>query len=101
MSKVTTFVKENRAGLTQGLFFFALLMLFLSPLNAFAAGDLAAPGKATIKATFGSGSTVLYTLYVLEILSGIFLYIKTKNLAVFGGIIAVLIFTTIAFGLFS
>lgn len=100
MSKVTTFVKENSAVLTQGLFFFALLMLFLSP-NAFAAGDLAAPGKATIKATFGSGSTVLYTLYVLEILSGIFLYIKTKNLAVFGGIIAVLIFTTVAFGLFS
>lgn len=98
MSKVTTFVKENRVGLTQGAFLFALFMLFLSPFNAFAA-DLAASGKATIKDTFGSGSTVMYTLFVLEILSGAFLYIKTKNLAVLGGIVALLIFTTIAFGL--
>lgn len=100
MSKVVTFVKENRVGLTQGAFLFALFMLFLSPLNAFAK-DLAASGKETIRDTFGSGSTVMYTLYVLEILSGLFLYIKTKNLAVFGGIVAVLIFTTIAFGLFK
>lgn len=98
MSKVTTFVKENRVGLTQGIFLFALFMLFLSPLNAFAA-DLAASGKQTIKDTFGSGSTVMYALFVLEIVSGVFFYIKTKNLAVLGGIVALLIFTTVAFGL--
>lgn len=98
MSKVTTFVKENRVGLTQGAFLFALFMLFLSPLNAFAA-DLAASGKQTIKDTFGSGSTVMYALFVLEIVSGVFFYIKTKNLAVLGGIVALLIFTTVAFGL--
>lgn len=98
MSKVTTFVKENRVVLTQGAFLFALFMLFLSPLNAFAA-DLAASGKQTIKDTFGSGSTVMYALFVLEILSGVFFYIKTKNLAVLGGIVALLIFTTVAFGL--
>ena len=98
MSKVTTFVKETRVVLTQGAFLFALFMLFLSPLNAFAA-DLAASGKQTIKDTFGSGSTVMYALFVLEILSGVFFYIKTKNLAVLGGIVALLIFTTVAFGL--
>lgn len=98
MSKVTTFVKENRVVLTQGAFLFALFMLFLSPLNAFAA-DLAASGKQTIKDTFGSGSTVMYALFVLEIVSGVFFYIKTKNLAVLGGIVALLIFTTVAFGL--
>lgn len=98
MSKVTTFVKENRVGLTQGAFLFVLFMLFLSPFNAFAA-DLAASGKQTIKDTFGSGSTVMYALFVLEILSGAFFYIKTKNLAVLGGIVALLIFTTVAFSL--
>lgn len=100
MSKVTTFVKENRVGLTQGIFLFALFLLFLSPFNAFAK-DLAASGKETIKDTFGANSTVIYTLYVVEILSGILLYVKTKNVAVFGGIVAVLIFTTVGFSLFT
>ncbi|MGX2956911.1 type IV conjugative transfer system pilin TraA [Ursidibacter arcticus] len=79
--------------------FMAFMVVLFSPINAYAA-DLAAGAKSTIKDTFGSGSTFLYTLYLLEVLSGIFLYIKTKNLAVFGGIIAVIIFTTVAFALF-
>lgn len=99
MSKAINFVKENRVGLSHAFFMFALTLMLFTPLNVYAA-DLAAKGKQTIKDTFGSGSTFLYTLYLLEVLSGIFLYIKTKNLAVFGGIIAVIIFTTVAFSLF-
>lgn len=90
---------EKRIAVSYAIALVAFFAMLLSPLNAFAA-DLAAPGKQTIKDTFGSGSTFMYTLYLLEVLSGIFLYIKTKNLAVFGGIIAVIIFTTVAFGLF-
>ncbi|NNH97771.1 type IV conjugative transfer system pilin TraA [Pasteurella multocida] len=74
--------------------------LSMMPSLAFAK-DLVAPGKKTITDTFGSGSTVIYILYVLEIVSALFLYIKTKNLAVFGGLVAVLIFTNVAFTLFT
>ena len=37
---------------------------------------------------------------VLEVLAAAFLYIKTKNLAVFGGIVALMLFGNVAFGLF-
>ncbi|MCT8760490.1 type IV conjugative transfer system pilin TraA [Glaesserella parasuis] len=100
MEKSINFLKSHSGSVVHFTFVVMLSLLLFTPLNAFAA-DLAASGKTTIKDTFGSGSTVMYTLYVLEILSGIFLYIKTKNLAVFGGIVAVLIFTTVAFGLFT
>lgn len=100
MEKSINFVKSHSSSLAYFTFLVMLSLFLFTPLNAYAA-DLAASGKATIRDTFGKGSTVLYTLYVLEILSGIFLYVKTKNLAVFGGIVAVLIFTTVAFGLFT
>lgn len=100
MSKSVSYMKSNNGVMLQFALVALIAIALFTPLSAYAA-DLAAKGKATIKDTFGSGSTVLYTLYVLEILSGIFLYIKTKNLAVFGGIVAVLIFTNVAFSLFT
>lgn len=100
MSSAISYAKSNRGTIFQIVFLALLASVLFLPVDVFAA-DLAASGKATIKDTFGKNSTVLYTLYVLEILSGFFLYIKTKNLAVFGGIVAVLIFTNIGFGLFS
>ena len=38
-------------------------------------------------------------LLVLEVLAAVFMYIKTKNLAVFGGIIAVILFGNVAWSL--
>ncbi|WP_117083476.1 type IV conjugative transfer system pilin TraA, partial [Klebsiella pneumoniae] len=61
--------------------------------------DLFKNGKTTVKDTFGSGSTVVWILYVLEILAAIFSYVKTKNLAVFGGIAAIMVFVNVVFGL--
>ncbi|HAZ4164077.1 TPA: TraA fimbrial protein precursor, partial [Escherichia coli] len=40
-----------------------------------------------------------WILYVLEILAAIFSYVKTKNLAVFGGIAAIMVFVNVVFGL--
>ena len=63
------------------------------------AADLAAGAKQDIKDTFGVGSTAWFVVMVLEILAAAFLYVKTKNLAVFGGIIALMLFGNVAFGL--
>lgn len=63
------------------------------------ANDLFAGAKTTIMDTFGSGSTVIWILYMLEILGAIFAYIKTKNLAMFGGIAAIMVFVNVTFGL--
>lgn len=63
------------------------------------ANDLFANGKQTVADSFGQNSTVIWILYVLEILAAVFMYIKTKNLAVFGGIAAIIIFVNVVFGL--
>ncbi|MDU6093247.1 MAG: type IV conjugative transfer system pilin TraA [Staphylococcus lugdunensis] len=63
------------------------------------AEDLFANGKTTINDTFGSGSTVVWILYILEIIAAVFTYVKTKNLAMFGGIAAVMVFINVAFGI--
>lgn len=101
MSNIMGFVENNKKAIfqTMALSFVAMFFL-LNPSLSFAV-DLVAKGKATIKDTFGEGSTVMYALYVLEVLSAVLLYIKTKNLTVFGGLAGVLIFTTVAFSLFS
>lgn len=75
------------------------LSLILLPATYIFAEDLFKTGQETVKDTFGKGSTVVWILYVLEILAAVFAYIKTKNLAVFGGIAAVLVFVNVVFGL--
>ncbi|WP_334473053.1 type IV conjugative transfer system pilin TraA [Arsenophonus sp. PmNCSU2021_1] len=84
------------------LMFFGLLM-FIPAMQVYAdpptTGDLFSGGKEVVKSTFGKGSTVVWILYVLKILAAIFAYVKTKNLAVFGGIAAVIVFVNVVFGL--
>lgn len=96
--KIRTFFSNPRnfgaAALT--VMFVALMMT--PSLHAHAV-DLFKNGKTTVKDTFGSGSTVVWILYVLEILAAIFSYVKTKNLAVFGGIAAIMVFVNVVFGL--
>lgn len=83
-------------------FLFATLLtlaLFLIPDLAFAR-DYASSAKTDIQDTFGPGSTAWWVVMVLEVFAAAFLYIKTKNLAVFGGIVALMLFGNVAFGLF-
>lgn len=64
------------------------------------ATDYAAGAKQDVKDTFGVGSTAWFIIMVLEVLVAAFTYIKTKNLAVFGGVVALMLFGNVAFGLF-
>lgn len=76
-----------------------IVALCFVPELAFAK-DYAAGAKTDIQDTFGPGSTAWWVVMVLEVFAAAFLYIKTKNLAVFGGIIALMLFGNVAFGLF-
>ncbi|NIF23910.1 type IV conjugative transfer system pilin TraA [Candidatus Pantoea multigeneris] len=83
------------------LAFVPAVMLMASPVMQAHAQDLFSSGKETIRDTFGTNSTTVWILYVLEVLFAIFTYIKTKNLALFGGIAALLVFANVAFGLLT
>jgi len=77
----------------------ATVVLMSIPAMQAHAEDLFSGGKTTINDTFGSGSTIVWILYVLEILFAVFTYVKTKNLIMFAGIAAVLVFINIAFSI--
>lgn len=73
--------------------------LLASPVMQAHAQDLFSSGKATINDTFGTGSTVMWILYLIEILMAGYTYMKTKNLAMFAGIAALMVFVNVAFGI--
>ncbi|WP_311766263.1 type IV conjugative transfer system pilin TraA [Klebsiella sp. K5-122] len=81
------------------LFAPSFVALMMTPSLHAHAVDLFKNGKTTVKDTFGGSSTVIWILYVIEILSALFTYTKTKNLAVFCGIAAVMVFVNVVFGL--
>ena len=96
--KIRTFFNNprNLGAVAMAVMFGALMMT--PSLHAHAV-DLFKNGKTTVKDTFGGSSTVIWILYVIEILSALFTYTKTKNLAVFCGIAAVMVFVNVVFGL--
>lgn len=91
-------LKQNKTAFAVFAMLLAVALVFMPDL-AFAR-DYAAAAKADIQDTFGPGSTAWWVVMVLEVFAAAFLYIKTKNLAVFGGIVALMLFGNVAFGLF-
>ena len=89
---------------TRRLAYFATLALMtlliaLSVIHPAHAEDLLQSGAATVNETFGEGSTFSKWLILGEAVFAIFMYIKTKNMMVLGGIAVVIVFLNIAFGL--
>lgn len=72
----------------------AILATFIMPAHA---KDYFAGAKEDVTDTFGAGSAVVYILYVIEIAFISFTYIKTKNLALFASIIALMLFINVTF----
>ncbi|MGA6087219.1 MULTISPECIES: type IV conjugative transfer system pilin TraA [Providencia] len=98
-NKVNSFLQNKSAITTLMLFVIGFVIMMMPTLQAHAE-DLFAAGKTQIKESFGKDSTIIYILYVIEVLMAIFTYIRTKNLMMMGGIAAVMIFVNVAFGLF-
>ena len=61
--------------------------------------DLLSPQAATVKTTFGSGSTLVTWFYFAEVVISLMLFIKSRSPLVFIGLIFVIIFTRVAFGI--
>ena len=74
----------------------------LSPLMLIGVGqmanatDLLAGGKDDVKATFGADSFVIMCVYIAELIVGVSMYIRTKNLLILLGMVVVIVFTTVA-----
>ncbi|UIL55076.1 type IV conjugative transfer system pilin TraA [Pantoea agglomerans] len=83
--------KLNKSALLSALAFLAVSVM---PAHA---QDYFAGAKTDVTDTFGGNSAVVYILYVIEIAFIAFTYIKTKNLALFGSIAALLVFVNVAF----
>lgn len=62
------------------------------------AEDLLASGDAFVKETLGKDSSLVNWILILEILAGVFAYIRTKNLALLIGFVAVIIAINVGFG---
>lgn len=96
--KIRSFFKNPRKMGAVAMGVLGLAVMMTPALHAHAE-DLFAGGKTTINETFGKSSTVIWILYILEIMAAIFAYVKTKNLAMFGGIAAVIVFVNVVFGI--
>lgn len=73
----------------------------LSPLLLLGVGqmanatDLLAGGKEDVKATFGADSFVMMCIIIAELIVGVAMYIRTKNLLILLGLVVVIVFTTV------
>lgn len=70
--------------------------VFLFSMVAFAETDELANAKAQVAGTFGSNSTFMHIMYTIEVIMAMYLYHKTRNIAVFIGIAVLAMFANFA-----
>lgn len=89
---------------TRRLAYFATLALMtlliaLSVIHPAYAEDLLVGGKEVVNDTFGQDSTFSKWLILGEAVVALLIYIKTKNMMVLAGVVVVIVFLNIVFGL--
>ena len=75
---------------------FIMINIFYS-LPAEAADDLSNV-MTSVQSDFGTGSTFIKIMYLLEIIAAVYGYHKTKNIGVLAGIVIISIFLNFALG---
>ena len=100
ISKIIHKTKQNKRISIKQVYALAIL-LFIS-VQVWASipdptQDLLASAKADVISNFGPRSTLAYIVYLIEIISGVVAYIRSKNLLALLGILIVILFTTTAF----
>lgn len=70
-------------------------LLLLGAAQMAHATDLLAAGKDDVKATFGADSFVMMCIIIAELVVGVAMYIRTKNLLILLGLVVVIVFTTV------
>ncbi len=92
--------KFSKVGLLKTLKFalpIATVAAFLpeTVMAATAGKDLMATGNATVKSTFGTGSSVVKWIVLAEVLVGAVMYMTTKNLKFLAGFAILSVFVAI------
>lgn len=106
VSKMLSTVQSLKSGLMRvtnssvtrfsvNLLFTTLLLVFWN--QAFAADDPLSGTDASLIATLGSNGTGRKFIYLLEGVTAIAAYIKTKNLMMFGGVVGIAVFLNVLF----
>lgn len=72
----------------------AFVFYFIAPAHA---EDLLVSGNEVVKDTLGKDSSLVKWIYILEVLAGLWAFVKTKNLLVLLGFVALIVGTTVAF----
>lgn len=75
------------------------LLIALSVIHPAYAEDLLVGGKEVVNDTFGQDSTFSKWLILGEAVVALLIYIKTKNMMVLAGVVVVIVFLNIVFGL--
>jgi len=103
MNKIKNFFKNNKKTLATVGVTAAVVAL---PSLAFAAntattgtGDLLQSQNTTVTNTFGAQSSMVRWIYIAEVFMSLIAYWKVRSPMVFVGLIMVMLFTRIAFGL--
>lgn len=76
-----------------------LLSLGFIGLAQAAGGDLLSAAADPVKSTFGSDSTFAKWLILAEVIVGVIMYIRTKNMMLLMGAIVVVVATTVGYTL--
>ena len=89
---------------TRRLAYFAMMALVslciaLAIIHPAYAEDLLVSGKEVVNDTFGQDSTFSKWLILGEAVVALLIYIKTKNMMVLAGVVVVIVFLNIVFGL--
>lgn len=97
----TFFNAFNKQNFKKLLFPFSLItVLSIFMTSSAFANDLLASGNEIVDKTLGKDSSLVRWLLILEVLAGIWMYIKTKNLVLLLGFVAVIIGINVAFSVF-
>lgn len=67
--------------------------------HATSTGDLLSAQASTVNSTFGHGSTLEKWFYIAELIISLMLFIKSRSPLVFVGLIFMIIFTRVGFGI--
>lgn len=63
------------------------------------ADDLLKPGNAAVQDTFGKDSSIMTWLLIGEVVTGIVMYVSTKNIKVLFGVIILSVFINVAYSI--
>ncbi|CAO94953.1 type IV conjugative transfer system pilin TraA [Erwinia tasmaniensis] len=99
LKSILNFSRANKKKLSIVMAAVTVCMLPEIAFSADSSTDLLQAQQATINSTFGHGSSLEKYFYIAEVFMSLIAYFRARTPMVFIGLIMVIIFTRIAFGI--